>query len=281
MSPYTILGDELGEEGLSSGSDFSTGSEEDTPDTDSDEDVPKRDSSHYWNVLSAVVKATVVRKRVSTVNSRTATASSITANTGPNAAQTEPQVVESTGRKVTGRTVQVVKYAVRISEKELRRTEQVMKLPQHSLDRHVKLAMDVVRLMDEHDIPADLLRYDGAADHQTSHKIKILKKHVQEMLSMVASVVLEDDPEGAPDDDESVGASVSAIVAKHKSRKKHLSLRSRKQREAEREVEIKRIELEEQAAEARAAAKRPQFEHAYFCPYGLSTCNGGCLRCSR
>ena len=272
----------MGEEELSSGfdTDLSAGSEEDTPDTDSDEDVPRRDSSHYWNVLSAVVKATVVRKRVSTMNSRTATASSITATTVLKAPQTEPQVAESTGRKLTGRKVQVVKYAVRISEKELRRTEQVMKLPQHSLERHVKLAMDIVRLMDEHDIPADLLRYDGAADHQTSHKIKMLKKHVKEMQSMVASVVLEDDPEGAPDDDKSVGASVSAIVANAKH--KFTEFRSRKQREAEREAEIKRIELEEQAAEARAAAKRPQkFEHVYVCPYGSSTCDGECMWCSR
>ena len=125
-------------------------------------------------------------------------------------AQAEPQGAEPTRVKA-----QVVKAAARISAKELRRLEQVMRLPQHSLDRQVRLAMDLVRLMGEHSIPADLLRHDGATDNQTSHKVKMLKRLVKDMLSTVASVLLEDDQKGVPGDGKSV-ASVASIVAKQK-----------------------------------------------------------------
>ena len=65
--------------------------------------------------------------------------------------------------------------------------EKLLKLPNKSLTKEIKLTQDLLRLFIEYQIPSDLLSYEGNADAELQNKLEAVKGHVKAIMDMLES----------------------------------------------------------------------------------------------
>ena len=63
--------------------------------------------------------------------------------------------------------------------------EAVLKLPDDSLTKEIRLTQDLLELFIKYNIPSDLLTYDGEAHVPVARKIEAVKGYVKEMYEMI------------------------------------------------------------------------------------------------
>ena len=63
--------------------------------------------------------------------------------------------------------------------------EKLLKLPDNSLTKEIKLTQDLLRLFIEYQIPSDLLSYEGDAEAELQVKLEAAKGHVKAIMDMI------------------------------------------------------------------------------------------------
>merc|ERR1711972_152445 len=65
--------------------------------------------------------------------------------------------------------------------------EKLLKLPNNSLTKEIKLTQDLLRLFIEYQIPSDLLGYEGDGEAELQNKLEAVKGHVKVIMDMLES----------------------------------------------------------------------------------------------